>query len=96
MNVFLTSFQRRKVMRADMRPSEHLTGWPPGLLSPAPKLSAICLKELPTFLHFSTSWLGLWLGVTRGGGGPSLWLSSGCVLLADLLELLLVLGLLLL
>ena len=88
MKVFLTSFQSKKVMTADIRPSEQLTLWPPPPLSPAPKLSAICLKELPTCLHFSCSWLGLGLEVTRlvtsvsgggGGGGLSVfpaWLSS--------------------
>ena len=101
-NVFLTTFQSKKVMTADIRPSEQLTRCPPVLLSPAPKLSAICLNEVPTFLHCSTS---LWLVVTRlvstlsGGGGPSVFLpglSSTCFLLVDLLELLALLGLLLL
>ena len=79
MNVFLTSFHRRKVMMAEKTPSEQLTLWPPVLLCEAPKLSAICLRELPTLLHLSTSWLWLWLWLassSRGGGDLSVFVAG--------------------
>ena len=94
MNVFLTSFHRRKVMMAEKTPSEQLTLWPPVLLCEAPKLSAICLRELPALLHLSISWLWLWLWLassSRDGGDLSVFVAgftSSSVVVGGLLLLL--------